>query len=93
MNTEFEFNYRYCWVRIIWPVNAAAVLFLALYDMAGQSPIRGKSVTAQHLPENGNTDFASADSDMFARNELQAPMMIFTASPFAGPPSMYFRNI
>ena len=24
--------------------------------------------------------------DMFARNELQAPMMIFTASPFVGPP-------
>ena len=24
--------------------------------------------------------------DMFARNELQAPMMIFTASPFIGPP-------
>ena len=24
--------------------------------------------------------------DMFSRNELQAPMMIFTASPFIGPP-------
>ena len=24
--------------------------------------------------------------DMFVRNELQAPMMIFTASPFVGPP-------
>ena len=24
--------------------------------------------------------------DMFARNELQAPMMVFTASPFVGPP-------
>ena len=25
--------------------------------------------------------------DMFVRNELQAPMMIFTASPFIGPPA------
>ena len=24
--------------------------------------------------------------DMFVQNELQAPMMIFTASPFIGPP-------
>lgn len=24
--------------------------------------------------------------DMFNRNELQAPMMVFTASPFIGPP-------